>query len=98
MTGAGVPYPAVPPRRPAGARDRRWAVLARGGCATGSAGSPSGACGCSCSVTWLAVISEGDLDGPFVGASDDVELDGAAPCGLECVGQVVGGVYRVTRG
>lgn len=50
------------------------------------------------SVVWLAVISEGDLNGPFVGAADDVELDGAARCGLECVEQVVGGGYRVTRG
>ena len=66
-------------------------------CAVGPAGSAV-RCGCLFSVIWLAVISEGDLNGPFVGAADDVELDGAAPCGLECVEQVVGGVYRVARG
>ena len=54
--------------------------------------------GCLCLVVWLAAISEGDLDGLFVGAADDGELDGAARCGLECVEQVVGGAYRVTRG
>jgi hypothetical protein len=47
-------------------------------------------CGCLCSVIWLAVISEGDLSGQFAGAADEVELDGAARCGLECVEQVVG--------
>ena len=51
-----------------------------------------------CLVVWPAVISEGDLNGPFVGAADDGELDGAARRGLECVEQVVGGAYRLTRG
>jgi hypothetical protein len=36
------------------------------------------------------VISEGDLSGQFAGAADEVELDGAARCGLEGVEQVVG--------
>src|ERR1700733_4951865 len=49
-------------------------------------------------VVWLAAISERDLDGPLVGAADDVECDGAALRGMQRVEQVVGGAYRVTRG
>ena len=44
----------------------------------------------------VAVISQGDLNGPLFGAADEVELDGAALCGLECVEQVIRAVYRLT--
>src|SRR6202042_3652174 len=39
-------------------------------------------------VGWLAAISERDLDGPLVGAADDVECDGAALRGMQRVEQV----------
>src|SRR5437660_1743046 len=40
-------------------------------------------------LTGLAVVGEGDLDGPFVGAAHDAELDGAAVAGRQGVEQVV---------
>src|SRR5215831_13529370 len=38
----------------------------------------------------LASTVEGDLNGPFLRAADDTQLDGAAPRGLERIEQVVG--------
>src|SRR5215469_294113 len=51
---------------------------------------------CLCFLAWLAPISDGDLNGPLLGAADDVEVDGAALRGLERVEQLVGGADRVT--
>src|SRR6266851_929076 len=51
-----------------------------------------------CLLARLAGIAEADLDGPFVGAADDSQLDGATRCGLERIEQVVWCAGRLTCG
>jgi hypothetical protein len=65
---------------------------------TGKAQAGRTPVGGSCLLVWLAVVAEGYLNGPFVRAAGDAQLDGAATCRLERIEQVIGCVYRVTRG
>src|SRR5712691_6818690 len=51
-----------------------------------------------CLLVWLAVLAEHYLDGAFVGAPHDLQLDGAAARGLERFEQVIDGAGRPACG
>src|SRR5262249_57267355 len=46
----------------------------------------------------LALAAERHLQGTFLGAAHELQLDGAALRRLERVEQVIGGAYRLARG